>query len=102
MALSLKAGNNYVLYFFDGSFMGVTGFNFSTIGFDDVHPGNNPPDLSHATLFTTSGGGGNPDPVPVPEVPEPASVLIWLLAAVCLTLYVRKRKQPKPAFDHAA
>jgi hypothetical protein len=53
--IALKAGDDYAAYFFDSSFAGVTGVNFSTGGFP-LNPAGNPPGLSHATLYVASTG----------------------------------------------
>lgn len=77
-AISLMAANGYAVWFFNETFMGVEGVNYSTAGFT-INGGQ---DLSHASLFVDpsfnngedNDGEGGPPP---PALPEPASILLW-------------------------
>jgi len=116
LALSLKAGDFYSVYFFDESFSGIESFMFTTAGVATVTTGGPnsmtiPLDLSHASLFQDP--SFTPDPVPDPDpdpdpdpgplpgpnvVPEPTSIAIWsLLGLGCAGYGARRRRRNRTA-----
>ena len=86
--ISLKAGDAFSLYEFDGSAVagGISSINFDTLGVGFITNGGPKfgQDLSHADLY---GGPNTP-----PAVPEPASLGLLGLGLAGLGLARRKRK----------
>jgi hypothetical protein len=87
-AVSLKAGQFYSLYLFDGGDTGISSFDFDTKGVAQKDGGSDGPGLSHASFFAFS-RTTTPDPEPE-KVPEPAMLLG--LAAVGGVFATKKRK----------
>ncbi|WP_145445515.1 PEP-CTERM sorting domain-containing protein [Mucisphaera calidilacus] len=63
--LSLKAANSYSLYYFDDTFIGLTSFDFTTLGVSQNKQGK-AQDLSHAGIYAAPPPQASPGPVPAP------------------------------------
>lgn len=101
--LSLKAANNYSLYYFDGTFQDVLSFEFTTIG-TAQNPQGAPQGLSHASLFLPqsggngggggngNGGGGGSGNIGDTPIPEPATLAVFGGIALVGAVGYRRRR----------
>ena len=79
-AVSLKAGNAFSVYLFDGGAAGLTSIDFTTLGVQ-VNGQGNAADLSHAALIS------------VTPVPEPTALALMLAGLGGIGAVVRRRTQ---------
>ena len=79
-ALTLKSGNQFSMYLFDGGTAGIGAIGFTTDG-TNVNKGGTPQALSHASLWVVAS--------PVPEAQTPA----MLLAGLSVLAFLSRRKR---------
>ena len=79
-AVTLKAGNAFSTYLFDGGVLGLTSIDFSTAGVQ-VNQNGIPAELSHATLIDVS------------PIPEPETYALMLAGLGAMGFVARRRKQ---------
>jgi hypothetical protein len=82
--LSLKAGNAFSLFYFDGAAAPISSISYSTLGVS-VNGQGIARGLSHASVYA---------PTVVPAVPEPETYAL-MLAGLALTVFLAKRR-PAP------
>lgn len=80
--LTLKAGNQFSLFYFDGSGPAITSIDYSTLGVNVNNQGV-PQGLSHATIYA-----GNL----VPGIPEPETYALMLAGLGAVGFMARRRR----------
>ena len=80
--LSLKAGNQFSLFYYDGIGAAISSIDYSTLGVN-VNKNGVPNGLSHATLYAD----------PVTAVPEPETYALMLAGLGVVGFVARRRKQ---------
>ena len=80
--LSLKAGNAFSLYYFDGSGPAISAINYNTLGVQ-VNVNGIGAGLSHASLYTAA----------VTPVPEPETYALMLAGLGAMGFVARRRRQ---------
>jgi hypothetical protein len=81
--LSLKAGDQFSLFYYDGSGPAVSSIDFSTLGVNLNNQGQ-PQGLSHASLYAVEG--------PVPNIPEPETYALMLAGLGVVGFVARRRR----------
>lgn len=82
-AVTLKAGNQFSLYYFDGAGPAVSQLSFSTLG-TNVNGRGIAQDLSHASLYTSNLG--------VVAIPEPGGAAMMLAGLMAVGMVARRRR----------
>jgi hypothetical protein len=80
--LALKAGNQFSLFYFDGSGPAITSIDYSTLGVNVNNQGV-PNGLSHATLYSGT---------LVPSIPEPETYALMLAGLGAVGFMARRRR----------
>ncbi|HUG25604.1 PEP-CTERM sorting domain-containing protein [Piscinibacter sp.] len=82
--LSLKAGNQFSLFYYDGSGPAIASIDYSTLGVNLNNQGM-PQGLSHASLYAGDG--------PVPSIPEPETYALMLAGLGVVGFIARRRRR---------
>jgi PEP-CTERM motif len=82
--LSLKAGNAFSLFYFDGAGAPVSSIDFTTLGVS-VNPNGAGNGLSHASVYASA---------PVAAIPEPHTLLLMLAGLGAIGFMARHRRRP--------
>lgn len=80
--LALKAGNQFSLFYFDGSGPAISSIDYSTDGVN-VNKQGVPQGLSHATIYSTA---------LVPGIPEPETYALMLAGLGAVGFMARRRR----------
>jgi hypothetical protein len=81
--LSLKAGNQFSLFYFNGVGPAISSIDYSTLGVN-VNKQGLPQGLSHASLYAVEG--------PVPGIPEPETYAMMLAGLGIVGFMARRRR----------
>jgi hypothetical protein len=90
-AVSLKAGEAFSVYLFDGGDAGLLSIDFSTLGVQ-VNENGIGAGLSHASLIDVNGGVSPPGGGVTPPIPEPETYAL-MLAGLGLVGFVAARRR---------